>query len=109
MLNIEEETDMQQKKPTVPAAKPSLVTQPSPTILSRIVKRFTAYCPIGGDAEGCEAKFNERKTPTLHTNKGAAQVEAVRHIRSAHADTLFMEREAKRQRQVVNESLALVE
>jgi hypothetical protein len=89
-----------------PSAKPApLVTQPSPTLLTRTVRRHVAACVVPGET-GCD--FNNRDKPQLHANAGAAQVESVRHLRAAHAQFLSIEVTAKRQRQVVNETLELI-
>jgi len=90
---------------TKPTALQQKITQPSPTILTRTVKRHIAVCPQV--AEQCD--FANRAKPELHSSAASAEVESVRHLRAAHKGVLSFEVSAVRKRQITNETLAIVE
>jgi len=89
-----------------PAPKqPTLITQPS-TVLSRNVRRYIASCVV---ATNVVCDFPNRAKPQLHSSAASAEVESVRHLRSAHKDLLSFEVKAVRKRLVRDESLEIVE
>lgn len=81
------------RRPGVPAPKVTQTAPPPPT-RERIVKRYIAFCGY----ESCG--FTLREKPQPHGTRDAAIVEAVRHLRASHADSLVIERQARRTVQV---------
>jgi hypothetical protein len=98
-------TPLPKSKPTYATKPAPLVTKPSPTLITRNVRRYVAMCAV---ANQTDCQFANRSTPKLHGSSAAAEVEGGRHMRSDHANFLAFEVKAKRSRQVVNESIELV-